>query len=46
MLTRESEESFELNASDEAELLLSLAEAERGELIAMDEVLKVFRDAK
>jgi hypothetical protein len=44
VLAREAEESFELDAVAEAELLLSLAEADRGELIPAEEVLKAFRD--
>jgi predicted transcriptional regulator len=39
---RDIDESFELDASAEAELLESLAEADRGELIPAEEVLKVF----
>jgi len=44
VLAREADESFELDAAAEAELLESLAEADRGELIPADEVLKIFRD--
>lgn len=36
----EPEESFELGSEEEAELLLSIAEADRGELIDADEVLR------
>jgi predicted transcriptional regulator len=36
--------SFELDAATEAELLLSLAEADRGELIPAEDVLRTFRD--
>jgi len=39
------DESFELDAAAEAELLLSLAEADRGELIPAEEVLRTFREA-
>jgi hypothetical protein len=44
VLAREIDESFELDAMAEAELLLSLAEADRGELIPAEEVLQTFRD--
>jgi hypothetical protein len=44
VLAREVDESFELDATAEAELLLSLAEADRGELIPAEEVLRNFRD--
>ncbi|MEK6375182.1 MAG: hypothetical protein AABO58_21115 [Acidobacteriota bacterium] len=44
ILARDADESFELDAAAEAELLLSLAEADRGELIPADDVLRVFRD--
>jgi len=44
VLARDPDESFELDAAAEAELLLSLAEADRGELIPADDVLRVFRD--
>jgi hypothetical protein len=44
VLAREADESFELNAADEAEMLLSLAEADRGELIPAEEVMRIFRD--
>lgn len=43
-LAREVDESFELDAAAEAELLLSLAEADRGELIPAEDVLRTFRD--
>jgi hypothetical protein len=39
-----SEESFELDAVSEAELLTSLGEADRGELIPAEDVLRTFRD--
>jgi hypothetical protein len=45
VLSRESDESFELDPAAEAELLLSLAEADRGELISAEEVLRTFREA-
>ena len=38
ILLREHDESFELDATAQAELLLSLAEADRGELISADDV--------
>lgn len=44
VLARDPDESFELDAAAEAELLLSLAEADRGELIPAEDVLRVFRD--
>lgn len=44
VLAREADESFELDAASEAELLLSLAEADRGELIPAEDVLRTFRD--
>lgn len=42
VLARDSDESFELDAAAEAEMLLSLAEADRGELIPAEEVLRGF----
>jgi len=44
VLARDADESFELDATAEADLLLSLAEADRGELIPADEVLRALRD--
>ena len=44
VLAREADKSFELDAIAEAELLLSLAEADRGELIPAEEVFRTFRD--
>jgi hypothetical protein len=44
VLAREVDESFELDATAEAELLLSLAEADRGDLIPAEDVLQTFRD--
>jgi hypothetical protein len=44
VLARDVDESFELDATAEGELLLSLAEADRGELIPAEEVLRTFRD--
>ncbi|MFL6244997.1 MAG: hypothetical protein ACJ74H_03160 [Thermoanaerobaculia bacterium] len=43
VLARESDESFELDATAEAALLLSLAEADRGQLIPAEDVLRTFR---
>ena len=45
VLARDPDETFELDAAAEAELLLSLAEADRGELIPAEDVLRVFRDS-
>ena len=45
VLAREADESFELDAAAEAELLLSMAEADRGELIPAEDVLRSFRDS-
>jgi hypothetical protein len=45
VLARDPDESFELDPVAEAELLLSLAEADRGELIPAEEVLRVFRES-
>lgn len=42
VLARDSDESFELDPAAEAELLLSLAEADRGELVPAEEVLRIF----
>ena len=44
VLARDVDESFELDAMAEAELLLSLAEADRGELIPAEDVLRTFRN--
>lgn len=40
VLLREEEETFELTAADEAELLESIAEIERGNFITGEELLK------
>lgn len=40
VLAREAEETFELTPEEEAELLLSIAEADRGEMISGEEVLE------
>ena len=39
VLAHEGDETFELNAAQEAQLLAAIAEAERGELINASEVL-------
>jgi hypothetical protein len=44
ILLREHDESFELDATAQTELLLSLAEADRGELISAEDVLRTFRE--
>ncbi|HUP62242.1 MAG TPA: hypothetical protein VNA69_17690 [Thermoanaerobaculia bacterium] len=43
ILSREADETFELDPVAEAELLESLAEADRGELIPAEEVLRKLR---
>ena len=40
----EDDGSFQLDAAMEAELLLSLAEADRGELIPAEDVLQIFSE--
>ena len=40
VLARDDESGFTLSAEEEAELLLSIAEADRGETISGEEVLK------
>lgn len=44
VLTREADETFELDAAAEAELLASLAEADRGETVPAEEVLRALRN--
>jgi hypothetical protein len=44
VLAREADETFELDAAQEAELLESIAEADRGELIPAEEVLRRLRN--
>jgi hypothetical protein len=46
VLARETDESFELDANQEAELLASIAEADRGELIPAEEVLRKLRNPR
>lgn len=40
VLSREAEGTFELTPEEEAELLLSIAEADRGEMVSGEEVLE------
>jgi hypothetical protein len=44
VLAREGDETFQLEATAEAEFLESIAEADRGELIPADEVLRKLRN--
>jgi hypothetical protein len=44
VLAREADESFELDAEAEAELLESIAEADRGETVTAEEVLRALRN--
>ena len=46
VLSREGDETFELDAAAEAELLESLAEADRGELIPAEEILRRLREGE
>jgi len=39
VLARESEETFRLSPEEEAELLLAIGEADRGETVSLEEVL-------
>lgn len=43
VLVREDQETFELSAEEEAELLESLAEIERGEFVSGEQVLERLR---
>lgn len=43
VIVREDDETFELTAEEEAELLASIAEIERGEFITGDELLDRLR---
>jgi redox-sensitive bicupin YhaK (pirin superfamily) len=43
VLTRDDEGTFELTPEEEAELLLSIAEANRGETVSAEEVLESIR---
>lgn len=46
VLAREADETFELDAADEAELLESIAEGDRGETVPVEEVLRALRNAE
>jgi hypothetical protein len=46
VLSREDDETFELDAEAEAELLASIAEADRGEVIPAEEVLRRLRNRR
>ena len=46
ILAREGDETFELDASMEAELLESLAQADRGETVSAEDVLRALRNPK
>jgi hypothetical protein len=43
LLAHEGDETFELDAAQEAELLTAIAEAERGEFVSASEVLQQIR---
>ena len=45
VLAREGDETFELDAAQEAELLAAIAAAERGEVVTVSEVLQHLRDS-
>jgi hypothetical protein len=44
VLARDADETFELDSSAEAELLESISEAERGQTVSADAVLRTLRD--
>ena len=44
VLTREADESFVLDAAAEAELLESIAEANRGDVVPAEDVLRALRN--
>ena len=44
VLVRENDETFEVTPAEEAELLRALAEADRGDIIASEKVLKDIRN--
>ena len=46
ILSREADETFQLDEAAERELLASIAEADRGELIPTQEVLKSLRKSE
>ena len=43
ILARDDDETFDLSPEQEAELLIAIAEAERGEVISADQLLKDLR---
>lgn len=43
ILARDDDETFDLSPEQEAELLIAIAEAERGEVIPADQLLKNLR---
>lgn len=45
VLAHEGDETFELDAAQEAELLAAIAEAERGEVVTASEVLQHLHDS-
>ena len=45
LLAHEGDETFELNAAQESELLAAIAEAERGELLSASELLRQIRQS-
>jgi hypothetical protein len=45
VLVHEGDETFELNAAQEAELLAAITEAERGEVVTASEVLQHLRNS-
>lgn len=46
ILTREGDETFEVDAAMEAELLESFGEADRGETVSAEEVMRTLRNQK
>jgi hypothetical protein len=44
VLARDADETFELDAAAEAELLESIAEADRGDMVPADEVPRALRN--
>lgn len=46
VLAREADETFELDAAAEAELLESIAEGDRGETVPVEEVLRALRNVE
>ena len=44
VLARDADETFELDAAAEAELLESMAEGDRGETVSAEEVLRALRN--